>query len=100
MPRSDGNAAGVVTIEDYYIQELQDRVGWNVFNYYASCSNDASVANGNSWAYCYAASKPTVFSNGDRRASFNGLTAFYIVYRVIGSQELAIRAYLGYLSLW
>ena len=70
----------------------------NVLYHHASCSDDAAVADSDSWTNCNATSQPAVFANGYRRASLDGLTTFHIINRVVGRQELAVRTNLSVIA--
>ena len=71
------------------------RIGRDIFYHYTSCSYDATVANSYSRAYRDTTSQPAVLTNGDWGASFYKLTTLNIIYRMVWSQELAVRANLG-----
>ena len=70
----------------------------NVFYHHASCTDDAAVADSDSWTNCNATSQPAVFANGYRRASFYGLATFHIINRMVGRQELAVRTNLSVIA--
>ena len=69
------------------------RVVWNIINYHTSCANNTTVAYRHSWTNDDTCAQPTIVANSDTTTFFDSFSPFNIVDRVVGCDQLAIRAY-------